>query len=92
MSVTSSPILGGLAPTADVEAYLTDVANAPVTGLGRDRQVRVGGNLAPASWPVAQTFWLESTEAVGSQTIVWPVEDECWTLVAMNADGGLRSS
>jgi hypothetical protein len=81
----------GIAPTADVDAYLDGVAHSVVAdpGDGSDpvRTDDVAGG-APATAPMAQSFWVASATGKGTQTLTWDVEEGDWTLVVMDASGG----
>ena len=81
------PLFVGVAPTADVEGYLGDVARDTL------REFRVGKAVlettdggAPATPPGEQTFWL--AQATGTDaTLTWDLEDGDWTIVLMREDG-----
>jgi len=77
----------GIAPTADVDAYLRGVARSVVVdpGEGGDHwkldDVRGG---SPATPPTAQSFWAESVTGAGTQTLTWDVDQGDWTIVVMD--------
>ena len=81
------PLFVGVAPTADVEGYLGDVARDTL------REFRVGKAVlettdggAPVTPPGEQTFWL--ARATGTDaTLTWDLEDGDWTIVLMREDG-----
>jgi hypothetical protein len=78
----------GLAPRADVEAYLTDVARDEVTALrtpGGARYADRPGSSAPTA-PGEETFWTAQAEGTGTQTLAWTVTSGAWAVVVMNAD------
>ncbi len=80
----------GIAPQADVDAWLSGVAHTHVWSLHvgpiqRDAE-EVPGTAAPGV-PVAQTFWVASVAGNGTQTVIWPSEPGRWSAVVMNADG-----
>jgi hypothetical protein len=79
----------GVAPTADVERYLSDVAHASLTDLagGPTYETSTGG--APPMVPADADIWRASTTGSGEVTVSWPVEGGSWTVVAMNADGSM---
>jgi len=90
------PIFLGIAPRADLEAYLSDVSYSEIERIDFDdyRKDRVWtteyedhvGPNAPA--PSAdQTFWHASVQGEGTQTLIWTIEPGDWMLVVMNADG-----
>lgn len=90
------PILIGIAPRVDLEAYLADVSYSEIERIDfedyrRDRvwtteyEDHIGPN-APAP-PAEQTFWRASVQGEGTQTLIWTIEPGDWMLVVMNADG-----
>ena len=83
----------GIAPTADVDRYLSGVAHHEVKGLDIDGRSISSveyagreGNRVPVA-PGRQDFWEISTEGVAPQSLVWSIESGSWTAVVMNADG-----
>ncbi len=80
----------GIGPSADVEAYLSDVARDEVTRLGTASVVeyRSFSGTAPTSPPGDQDFWVASAAGAGTQTIAWDVAAGEWSVVVMNADAG----
>jgi hypothetical protein len=83
----------GVAPTSDVDQYLSGVANDRVTDLGlgpaaygRTAYVTTGGG-PPTTLPSKVDIWRAASTGVGEVTITWPLEEGDWTLVVMNADG-----
>ncbi len=86
------PIFIGIAPTEDVDRYLSGVAHGEVDGFDVDNRsissveyAGRAGTRAPTS-PGGEGFWVVSTEGVGPQTIEWSIERGSWTAVVMNAD------
>jgi hypothetical protein len=79
----------GIAPKAEVDAYLRGVAHDRMASFGRDpftvRFDRVPGGPAPA--PVAEPFWVATATGEGTQTVAWNKERGAWSAVVMNADG-----
>jgi hypothetical protein len=78
----------GLAPRADVETYLADVARDEVTALrtpGGARYAERPGASVPTP-PAAETFWTVQSEGTGTQTLAWSVTSGEWAVVVMNAD------
>ncbi len=83
----------GIAPTADVDRYLSAVAHHEVEGLDIDgRSItsieyagREGARVPTA--PGGEGFWEVSSEEAGPQTVEWSLETGSWTAVVMNADG-----
>jgi hypothetical protein len=86
----ATPVFIGIAPAAQVDAYLGDVRHADISDIDVD-PVRVrytdhaGG--APGSAPADQTFWDRSDVGTGTRTLDWELATGDWTLVVMNADG-----
>lgn len=77
----------GVAPSADVAAYLDGVGRDVFREV-RDRQavLEPTGGGAPASTPGEQTFW--AAQATGTDAALdWTPEDGRWTFVLMRADG-----
>lgn len=89
-ATTGEPLFIGVAPTAEVNAYLGRVAHEEIdeTDMGLFGVVyhaRQGG--APAGAPAAERFWTASVSGSGEQTLTWAVRPGDWTVVLMNADG-----
>ena len=81
----------GIAPEAEVDAYLDGVAHSEVTRIGSDPtdvEYRLVDGEAPSAAPAEQEFWAASTEGSGSQTLTWELERGEWTVVVMNRDAG----
>jgi hypothetical protein len=78
----------GLAPRADVEAYLDGIAHDEVTQLRfrSGRTTTVPGDDVPEA-PGDQTFWSASSEGPGTRTLDWTAETGEWAVVVMRADG-----
>lgn len=87
-SVEEGSVFVGVAPSADVAAYLADVRHSTVDGFDGNTPTydAVGGG-SPASLPADVGFWTASTSGTGAQTLTWEVESGDWTIVVMNADG-----
>lgn len=82
------PIFVGIAPTKDVDAYLSGTGHATVTDVNyapfrAEYATDRGGRPAP---PGTQRFWTASTSGAGTQTLEWRVRDGNWSVVVMNAD------
>ena len=82
----------GIAPTADVDRYLSGVPHDEVDGLDIDgRSIDTveyagrAGTRTPTP-PGDESFWVVSTEGVGTLSIEWSLESGSWTAVVMNAD------
>ena len=85
----SKAIFIGIAPQADVAAYLAgvnrseivDVRFTPFRALYRD----VAGPRVPAP-PADQTFWTALATGPGTQELQWDLRPGSWAVVIMNAD------
>ncbi|HEX8102739.1 MAG TPA: hypothetical protein VF533_09015 [Solirubrobacteraceae bacterium] len=89
-STSGVPVFVGIAPTADVQHYLGDVAHAQVRDFSTD-PFRVDyehttGATRPAL-PGGRPFWSVSAGGAGAQSVTWPVKDGSWSVVVMNEDG-----
>jgi hypothetical protein len=86
----SDEVFIGIAPTADVDRYLTDVSHEVVTDLEWGQRGvetdRVGGNREPGP-PGDETFWVESITGSAQRTLDWELEEGSYRFVVMNADG-----
>ena len=84
------PVFLGIAPQADVDDYLADVAHTEVRGIEttpfRARYGDIAGTERPEP-PTEQDFWTVSASGPGSQEITWPVQPGSWAVVVMNEDG-----
>jgi hypothetical protein len=87
VSSSDRPVFVGIAPRAVVTAYLDGVAHDELQRLGLlGTTYRAHpGERAPAP-PSTETFWVESVEGTGRQTLTWPAEVGRWSVVVMNAD------
>lgn len=91
-SAGSGDVFIGIAPEADVEAFLTDVPHDEITDVdfrpfaADYRRQNAGGAATPSS-PVDETFWAVQSSGAGTQTITWNLEPGNWAIVVMNADG-----
>jgi len=87
---SSQPVFIGIAPTSDVERYLSGASYDQVKDFEVDpfsvSYRGVDGTTEPAP-PVDQDFWRVKATGPGTQTISWPLEKGDWSVVAMNADG-----
>jgi len=88
--VNDEPVFLGIAPQADVDDYLADVAHSEVRGIEstpfRARYGDIAGTERPEP-PADQDFWTVSASGPGSQEITWPVQPGAWAVVVMNEDG-----
>lgn len=80
----------GVAPRADVDAYLEGVAHSVVTdvrtGPFRATYEQVQGDAVPPP-PENLDIWVVQTSGPGQQELTWDLEQGAWVLVVMNADG-----
>jgi len=84
------PVFLGIAPQADVDDYLANVAHTEVRGIEstpfRARYGDIAGAERPEP-PTDQDFWTVSASGPGSQELTWPVQPGSWAVVVMNEDG-----
>jgi hypothetical protein len=89
VTVTASegPVFVGIAPRADVAAYLDGVAHDELQRLDLPAAAYLPrtGDREPAP-PTSETFWVESVEGTAPQTLTWSAEAGRWSVVVMNAD------
>jgi hypothetical protein len=86
-SSNGDPVFVGIAPTSDVDRYLSGVGHSQVTDFaGGDPRYDVQPGRAPRSRPDAQDFWVSQAAGGGEQIVSWDVESGNWSAVAMNAD------
>jgi Domain of unknown function (DUF4389) len=83
----ATPVFVGIARSGDAAAYLAGIGHDTVTGLGDGSAYRSHAGGAPEAAPAQQPFWTASSVGAGTSTLVWPVREGSWTVVAMNADG-----
>jgi len=91
-SANGKPLFVGVAPAADVAAYLSGVAHDQVVDvhmdgwkgpLSKDYEAAPGG--APSGPPAAQPVWTAQT--IGTDvSLAWPASEGTWSFVVMNAD------
>ena len=74
----------GIAPEAEVYAFLADVAHEEFHGLGGPGTA-VSGN-TEAGRPDGVDIWVASATSTDTATVTWPMADGRWALVVMNAD------
>lgn len=82
----------GVAPQAQVSAYLAGVEHATLvdlrgTGGGRTPVYQDSSGGAPRSLPTQARFWTASASGPGAQQLVWTPRSGNWAMVLMNADG-----
>ena len=87
---TAGPLFIGIAPSAEVDRYLADVAHSRLDEVRFNpfeaEYTELPGAAVPEP-PVEQDFWTVSSEGTGTQDISWPLDEGTWTVVVMNADG-----
>jgi hypothetical protein len=87
---TGKPVFVGIAPTREVERYLSASAHDQLTDVSyspfRASSDYYPGGRRPAA-PAAQRFWAASAHGQGNQTLTWNVRRGDWSIVLMNADG-----
>lgn len=87
-SAEEEPIFVGLAPSAEVAAFLAGVRHSTIDGFdGRTPTYDAVDGGSPETLPADAGFWTASTTGTGTRTLTWEVEAGDWTLVVMNADG-----
>jgi hypothetical protein len=74
----------GIAPEAEVDAFLADVAHEEFHGLGGPGTA-VAGN-TEAGRPDGVDIWVASATSTDTATVTWSMTDGRWALVVMNAD------
>jgi hypothetical protein len=88
-SSTGQDVFVGVAPQAEVAAYLDGVPHAVVDDVDFDpfrvRYDVIAGNRAPAE-PGGQGWWVASASGAGRVELTWDVEPGRWAIVVMNAD------
>jgi hypothetical protein len=84
------PVFVGIAPTRQVERYLSASAHDQVTDVSyapfRASSDYYPGGRRPAA-PATQRFWVAAAHGEGNQTLTWNVRRGDWSIVLMNADG-----
>jgi hypothetical protein len=87
VSENGKRVFVGIAPTADVDAYLSGVAHDVALSArpGHAAYRSVGGG-APGRPPVGALTWAAQQSGPGTQTLVWPVTEGDWSVVVMNED------
>jgi Domain of unknown function (DUF4389) len=83
----ATPLFVGIARTQDAERYLAGINHDTITNLAGVLGYRAHPGGAPELAPAQQGFWTVRSSGTGTRTLVWPVEEGSWTVVAMNADG-----
>ena len=89
-------IFVGIAPPTAMDAYLTGVEHAELTGIAFEPLVATyslhPGQTAPRL-PTSESFWEAAAYGEGAQTLSWELEAGSYALALMNADGspGVRA-
>ena len=85
----AKPVFVGIAPRAEVAAYLTDVEHSELTSVTfapfRATYRTVPGSRTPEP-PGRQSFWAVSAEGAGTQQVEAALRSGNWVVVVMNAD------
>lgn len=82
----------GVAPTAEVDSYLTGVNRQVVTGWSPfSSYYRHEAGAAPNTAPTDARIWTAQVSGPGTQTLTWQPAGGSWTIVMMhpNGSGGL---
>jgi hypothetical protein len=86
-----APLFVGIAPEAQVNAYLRGVDHDRVSDVGHHHgdltgeYDRVPGTRSPEP-PASQRFWVASSAGAGTQTVEWKPRSGRWSVVVMRAD------
>ena len=89
-STSGDPVFLGIGPEVDVDSYLADASRRQISDLVLPWKVtsaETGTATDTLAAPGEQTWWLKSVSGAGERTIVWPIPDGRYEIVAMNADG-----
>ena len=85
----AKPVFVGIAPQAEVAAYLSDVEHSELTSVRfapfRATYRTIPGSRTPEP-PGRQTFWAVSAEGTGTQQAETALQSGNWAVVVMNAD------
>jgi hypothetical protein len=83
----AAPVFVGIAPAAAARRYLAGVAYLTVNDTtGHRSAYSWHSGTAPASPPAGASIWTAQVSGRGLQTLIWPVKNGTWMVVAMNAD------
>jgi hypothetical protein len=86
-----APLFVGIAPEAEVQAYLRGVAHDQVQDVDHRhgdlaaRYERVPGSSTPQP-PGSERFWVASSSGAGTQTLQWKPRSGRWSVVVMRTD------
>jgi hypothetical protein len=85
----AKPVFIGIAPQAEVAAYLSDVEHSELVNVRfapfRATYRAIPGSRTPEP-PGRQTFWAVSAEGAGTQQVEGALRSGNWAVVVMNAD------
>ena len=85
----AKPVFVGIAPQAEVAAYLSDVEHSELINVTfapfRATYRTIPGSRTPEP-PGRQTFWAVSAEGAGTQQVETALQSGNWAVVVMNAD------
>lgn len=88
-SSNGKQIFIGVAPSADVDAYLGNVSHDEISDVSlrpfNATYVPVEGSATPRP-PAQEPIWVQTQSGPGEQTLVWHPRSGRWTVVVMNAD------
>ncbi len=84
-----NPVFVGVAPSADLDQYLSSAAHDQVVSLSPQgvvtaRSVPGSGSVDP---PATQTFWVAKASGAGTQTLTWTATSGSWSVAVLNASG-----
>ena len=86
-SANEGDVFVGIARSADIDRYLTDVAHDVVVEVDGDTPIlRHRAGDSTVDQPDEQDFWTESASGSGTQVIEWEAQSGHWTALVMNAD------
>jgi len=86
---SAQQIFIGIAPQADVAAYLSGVKHSELTEVRFSpfhAEYRDISGTKPPARPADQKFWTASATGAGSQELKWDLRSGNWAVVIMNAD------
>ncbi|HEY6748790.1 MAG TPA: DUF4389 domain-containing protein [Mycobacteriales bacterium] len=75
----------GIAPTDEVDRYLSGVSRTVLADVAGHRASTVDGG-APATPPAQTPIWVARSSGPGTQVLTWEPRSGDWTVVVMNAD------
>ena len=86
---SAEPVFVGVAPSADLAAYLSGaahdvVSSVSVRGVPTYRFVPGAASVAA---PATQTFWDVSSTGASTREVTWTLRSGTWTVAVLNASG-----